>query len=103
MFPHPLDEIRPKLLAAFLVDAFVANDRELLRPRRDENQDAVPFPRFLHPKLQKFLLSSLKCVLLKFSPLEKDANLAGSFRFRVFNRFYDPIVLQLANESMGPH
>src|SRR2546423_11274096 len=45
MFSHPGDQITPKFLATFLVNAFVADDREFLDARSDKNQDSIPFLR----------------------------------------------------------
>jgi hypothetical protein len=103
MFSHPANKFLPKLLPAFLVNAFISDDGEFLDARRDKNQHGVAFPSFLHPELQKFLLGALQGVLLEFAALEKDADLPGGLRFRLLDRSNDPIVLEFAKKIVGAH
>ena len=103
MFAHPGNELLPELLAAFLVDAFVANDRELLGTGRDKNQDGITLGRFLHSKLQEFFLGAFEGAFFEFPSLKKHPDLSGGLRFRRFDRLHDAIVLELANESISSH
>ena len=50
MRPHRLRQRFPKRLAALLVHASVADDRELLGARRNEDENGVAFTRLRHAK-----------------------------------------------------
>jgi hypothetical protein len=103
MFAHPDNEILPKLLAAFLVDAVIADHREFLSARRHKNQNGVAFGRLLHPKLDKFFLGAFQSIFFESSSLKKHPDLSGRLRFGRFDRVHDAIVLELADESVRAH
>src|SRR6266403_406719 len=48
MIAHQIDNTLPVLLAATLVNSFVADDGELMRTRRHEYEDGIAFWRFAH-------------------------------------------------------
>src|SRR4051794_16180770 len=52
---HRRDEAVPEFDAAFLVNAFVADDRELPRPWRDKDEDGVSFRGVRHSEFVKLL------------------------------------------------
>ena len=56
MFAHKIDNALPITLAALFVNGLIANDGELMRARRDENQDAIAFARLVHPEPVKSFL-----------------------------------------------
>ncbi len=56
MFTHKIDNALPVTLAALFVNSLIADDGELVRSRRDENQDAVAFARLVHPEPMKSFL-----------------------------------------------
>src|SRR2546423_14070043 len=103
MEPHLLDQLLPEFLATLLVNAFVADHRKFLRAGCDKDQDCIPFPRLVHPELDKFLLGPPQGVFFEFSALKENADLSRSLRFGLLDDASDPIVLELANESMGAH
>jgi hypothetical protein len=103
MLAHSGNKILPEFVAAFLVNAFVADHRKLLRARCHKNQDGISLGGFLHSELEKFFLRSLQCVLLKFPALEENADLTGGLRFGIFDGRDDPIVLELSEKSMRAH
>jgi hypothetical protein len=103
MLAHSGNKILPEFVAAFLVNAFVADHRKLLRARRHKNQDGISLGGFLHSELEKFLLRPFQRILLEFPALEKNADLPGRLRFGVFDRADDPIVLDLPEKSMRAH
>lgn len=103
MLAHPGDEFLPEFLAALLMDPLVTHDRELLHPRRDEDQDRIALGRLLHPELNEFFLGPFERIFLECSSLEKNADLSGSGCFRLLDGRHDSIVLELANEIMGAH
>lgn len=55
MFAHRIDNSLPKLFPAFLMNRFVADDREFVCARRDPYQDRIPLARFVHSQLVKSL------------------------------------------------
>src|SRR6266513_4477597 len=74
-----------------------------MRARRDKNQDRVAIARFLHAQLKKSSSCPRQSIILKFSSLNKNADLAGTFPLRLFNRLGYPIVIEAAKKMMRPH
>src|SRR5438477_5339841 len=103
MFAHPGNDIAPEFFATLLVNAFVANYRELLRTRRDEDQHCIALGCFVHSELEELPLRAVERVFFEFSTLEKNANLPSRLRFRGLDRADNAIVLELAEESVGSH
>src|SRR6478609_6237027 len=103
MLAHSGDELLPELIAALCMDAVVADHREFLRARRDKNQDAIALFRFLHPKLNEFLLSAQQWIFFEYPALEENPNLTGRFRFSRLDRIHDSVVLELSNKFMRAH
>src|SRR2546423_10574539 len=79
MFAHAFHQPLPQLFAAFLVDCSVTNDRELMRARRDENEDGVSLRQFMQPKAMKSFLRRSQRIDMQLAALNKNADLAGRF------------------------
>jgi hypothetical protein len=103
MLAHSTDELLPESIAALCMDAVVADHREFLGARRDENQDAIALFRFLHPKLNEFLLGAQQWIFFEHPALEENPNLPGRFRFGGLDRVHDSVVLELPNKFMRAH
>src|SRR5437773_6839771 len=103
MRPHSFDNMLPELVATFLVNGFIADDGELVRAWRDENQNRVLLTRLVHAKLMKLFLRCSEWIAAKFAALNINTNLAGSFRFTFANRVHDPVMLKLAEEFSASH
>jgi hypothetical protein len=86
----------PELLAAFLVNRFIADHGEFMRPGRNENEHGIALGCFMHPQSMKFFLRRDQWVCVQLAALDVNANLAGSFCFGGTNRGNDLIVLKLA-------
>ncbi len=96
-------KLLPELRTAFLVNAFISDNRKFLRPRHDENQDGVAFRRLLHSKLEKFLLGKWQGVTRQLAALDEDANLARRLCLGRSDRGDDPLVLQPGHELFRVH
>ncbi len=103
MIAHQIDNTLPVLLAATLVNSFVADDGELMRTRRHENEDGIAFWRFAHSEPLKFFPSGDQRINLQLAALNKNANLARRFRFRVANRLHDLVVFEFAEKFFRAH
>jgi len=103
MFPHFVNEPLPKVLAAFFVNRFIADDGELVRAGRHENEDRIALRRFVHSEPLKFFLCGNQRVDIQLPALNENANLTGGFRFDVANRLQNPIVLEFAEEFSSSH
>jgi hypothetical protein len=76
---HSIYNPLPELLAAFLVNPFVADHGEFMRPGRNENEHGVAVACFMHPQSVKFFLCRDQWVCVQLSALDVNANLAGGF------------------------
>jgi len=76
MNPHSIDNVLPELFAAFFVNRFVADNGELVGPRRYENKDGVALASLVHSQPQKFFLRNHQRIGIQFAALNKNANLA---------------------------
>jgi hypothetical protein len=103
MNPHSIHNVLPELFAAFFMNRLVADNGEFVGPRRYENKDGVALVGFVHSKALKFFLCNDQRIGAQFAALNKDANLAGSFRFGITNRAHDPVVFELAEKFFGSH
>ena len=56
MSPHSTYDVVPELLAAFFVNRFVADNGELVGPRRHENKDGVALAGLVHAQPLEFFL-----------------------------------------------
>ena len=79
MLAHCIDNLLPEFLAAFLVNRFIADDGEFMRPGRNENEDGIALACFMHPQSMKFFLRRDQWVCVQLAALDVNANLAGSF------------------------
>ena len=93
---HRSDNALPEFVAAFSVNRVVPNNRKFMNTRRYKDQRRIALPRLMHPKPMKLSLRRKEGIALQLPALDQNANLTGRFRFRVANRFDDPIVLKFA-------
>src|SRR6266480_2154663 len=70
---HSIDNSMPEFLAAFLVNRFVADHGEFMRPGRNENEHGVALACFMHPQLMKFFLRNNQRIGVQFPTLDKNA------------------------------
>ena len=68
------------------MNRLIADDGEFVRSRRYENQHRIAFPGLVHSKPLEFFLRNDQRIGIQFAALNKDANLAGSFRFGLTDR-----------------
>jgi len=79
MLAHSIDNLLPEFLAALLVNRFVADHGEFMRPGRNENEHGIALACFIHPQSMKFFLRRDQWVCVQLAALDVNANLAGSF------------------------
>ena len=79
MLAHSIDNLLPEFRAAFLVNRFVADHGEFVRPGRNENEHGIALACFIHSQAMKFLLRRDQWVCVQLAALDVNANLAGSF------------------------
>ena len=103
MSAHSLHQLPPEFIPAFLMNAFVSDHRELLRPGRHKNQDAVALPGSLHAQLGEFPARVIESVALQFAPLNVDADFARAFSFGVADRRHDAIVIEFPEKIFRSH
>lgn len=77
MRPHSINDLPPELFAAFFVNRFVADNGELVGPRRYENKDGIALASFVHSETLKLFLCNDQRIGAQFSALNVNANLAG--------------------------
>ena len=75
MRAHGIDDALPELLAALFVNRLIANDRELVRARRHEDQNGVSFARSMHAELMESLCRGRKRIAVQFTALHINADL----------------------------
>src|SRR5947207_9012047 len=100
---HELDHPLPVCLAALFMNRFVADHGKLMRTRRHENEDGIAFWRFAHSEPLKFFPSGDQRINLQLAALNKNANLARRFRFRIANRLHDLVVFEFAEKFFRAH
>lgn len=103
VFAHFRHNPFPQFIAAMFVNAFIAEDRKLVNPRRDKNQHPVTRFRLLHTEPLKSVLRRRQDVLLEFASLNINPDLAGSPLFRIANGLNNPIMIEPADEFLGSH
>ena len=101
--PHPVHDTLPELVAAFLVNRLIANDSKLMRAGATKMSTALRSRVLCMPADEIFFCAAIEGIDLQFAALDKNTNLAGSFRFRVANRFDDPVVLKFAEKFFRSH
>jgi hypothetical protein len=79
MLAHSIDNLLPEFRAAFLVNRFIADHGEFMRPGRNENEHGIALACFIHPQSTKFFLRRDQWVCLQLAALDVNANLAGCF------------------------
>ena len=89
MDAHSIHNVLPELFAAFFVNRFVADNGELVGPRRYENKYGVALASLVHCETLKFLLRNHHRIGVEFAALNINANFAGGFRFRFTNRAHN--------------
>jgi len=103
MVAHFVDEALPQLLAALLVDRFVADDRKFVGARRDPDQNVVVVSVFMQSQSLKSFLGGDERIVFYLAALNEDADLAGSFQFRLADRVRDLIVFKIAEKLLCSH
>ena len=103
MRPHPVHNVLPELFAAFFVDRLIANNSELARSWRYENQHRIALAGLIHSEPLKFFLSNDPRIATQFVALNINANFAGGFRFSFANCVNDPIILELVEKFLCSH
>ena len=93
MDAHSINGVLPEFIATPLVDRHITNNSKLLRSWRNKNQHPVARPRLVHSQPLKFLLRNAQRAIIESSPLDENAYLAGSFRFRTPNCVHNPVVI----------
>jgi len=78
------------------MNPFIADDGELVGAGRHENEHGIALRCFVHAEPMKFFLCGDQRIDLQLAALNKNANLARRFRFRIADCGDDPIVLELA-------
>jgi hypothetical protein len=76
---HSAYNVLPELLAAFFVDRFVANNGELVRSWRYENQYGIALAGLRHSETLKFFLCNDQRIGIQFAALNINADFAGGF------------------------
>ena len=79
MLAHSIDHLLPEMLAAFLVNRFIPDHGEFMRPGRNENEHGIALACFIHSQSTKFFLRRDQWVCVQLAALDVNANLAGCF------------------------
>jgi hypothetical protein len=103
MEAHPVHNASPEFFSAFFVNRYIANNGEFVRSRRYENEDRIALAGLVHSQPLKFFLRNDKGIGIQFSALNKNANLAGRFRFSLPNRFNNPVMLEFVEKLLRAH
>src|SRR5262249_30048412 len=103
MVAHFLDEALPQLIAAFLMDRFVADDGELVGARRHPDQNVVVVRVFVEPETMKSFLRGDERIAFYLAALNKTADLARRFRFCIADRLHNRVVLEFAEKFFRAH
>ena len=99
---HRIDQLLPEYVAAFFVNAAIADHGKFLHPRRDENQDAVVLASIGHAEFVELFLRRGDSIADRAS-LNVNANLPGRFRFRRRDRLHDPVVIEPTQKMFSAH
>ena len=76
MLAHFVYELLPKVLAAFFVNRFIADDGELVGAGRHENEHGIAFRCFVHAEPMKFFLCSDERIDIQLAALNVNADFA---------------------------
>ena len=77
MNAHSIHDVLPEVLATFFVNRFIADNGELVRSRRYENQYGIALTRLVHSESLKLFLRNNQRIGFGFAPLDIDPNLTG--------------------------
>src|SRR3954465_9976579 len=91
---HLLHHRIPKIIATFLVNPGIADDREFLRAGCDKDEHGVAMLRLVHLELEKLLLREWERIALDLTALQINADVARALRFRFLNCFHDASVIE---------
>jgi len=75
MDTHSIHNVLPELFAAFFVNRFIANNGELVRPRRYEDKHSIAFASLVHSEALKFFLCNDQWIDAQLAALNVNANL----------------------------
>ena len=70
MRPHFFHNALPEFVTAFFMNRFIANDREFVNTRRDENQHRIALARFVHSEPMKLFLRRDERITFQFAALD---------------------------------
>jgi hypothetical protein len=97
-------DLLPQVAAEFFMDAFVADDGKLLRPRREIKQDRVAILSGAHPELLEAARRAIDDLISSnLTSGDKDTDFAGCPPFGLLNRLNNRGFVQLAKEVMRFH
>jgi hypothetical protein len=99
---HRIDQLFPECVAAFFVNAAIADHGKFLRARRHENQDAVALASIGHAEFVELFLRRGDGNADRPS-LNVNANFPGRFRFRRRDRLHDAVVIEPTQKMFGAH
>lgn len=103
MGPHVVHQFFPEFFPTFFVDADITDHGILLFSWRNKDQNGVATGGLLHSQLKELSFRPGEGVAFKFPPLNKNADLPGTFSFRFLDRLDDAVVIEPAKETMRSH
>src|SRR5207248_3675257 len=103
MLLHLADQSLPQFFAALLMNRFIADDRELVRSRCNENENVTVLRVVVQSEAVKSFLGGAQGIAIQLSALNKYPDPAGGRRFGFANRLHDSVVPKLAEEFFGSH
>src|SRR5208282_4816284 len=99
---HSSDHAAPKTISALGMDGHVADDRELVRPRCQENHHGIPHRSAIHLQLEEAAVGkSQRINSLVMAYIY--ANLSACLFFRRGNRRYNPLMIDGSQELLRFH
>ena len=76
MNAHSIHNALPELFAAFFMNRLVTNNRELVRPRSNENKNGIALVRLVHSEPLELFLRNDQRIGVESTALDIDANFA---------------------------
>lgn len=102
MAGHFLRDFLPEFITALRMNRAIANHREFLDARSNEQQDTVLFPALVHLQMMENLFRGGHRIL-RLLAADKDADLPAHFGLGLGNRLDDGVVLKLAQKIARFH
>ena len=94
MSGHGFRQFLPKLIPAFCMNRFIADDGKLVRRGEPQKSARRSGRGFVHAEMQKFRLGSSHRVINMFGT-DADANFAGGLVFGIVDRRDNVVVVQM--------